>query len=198
MAEPRQPPSRLTTAARGGYERAVVALERLVPVAKAINLGVLTFAVVTAVAALTITGSVLLIDVPGEWWVWVILVLLLGVLLAPGAVLLLFFLMLREALALPAKMRQLPDVAPERAAELGRLVAEARARDRAVSVGSLPRDSWRAGRLLLRVRDDIPWAGVLISLVRVPFLLAVLVAFAVGAMEVLVAPPLLVIALFLA
>jgi hypothetical protein len=181
--------------ARDGYDHAITVLERLVPVARAINHGVLGFAIATGFAALMILASVLAVDVPSEWWTWLLLLVLAGLLLTPAVILTMFFFMLREALALPAKLRQLPDVAPDRASELAQLVSEARARERTVSVGSLPRDSWRAGRLLLKVRDDIPWAGVLISLVRVPFLIAVAAAFLFGLGEIVMAPVVAVVAL---
>lgn len=195
MAEPRF--QRVTSAAREHYDRAITVLERLVPIAQAINRGVLGYAVATAIAAVVLVSSVLIVEVPSSLWTWALLVLATAVLLLPAGVLVVFFFMLREALELPAKLRAIPDVAPARAGELAALVVEARARERTVSVATLPRDSWRAGRLLLRIRDDVPWAGVLISLVRVPFLLAVGAAFVAGLLEIVLAPPTLLAALLL-
>jgi hypothetical protein len=48
--------------------------------------------------------------------------------------------------------------------------------------------SVRLGRLLLRLRDDLPASGALLALVRVPMLVAVAAAFVVGVLQVLLAP----------
>jgi hypothetical protein len=141
---------------------------------------------------------VLWADAPGTGATWLLYVIFVGVLLAPSAVLAVFALTLRETLQLPDKLRQLPDVAPQRAGEVARLVAEARQRERTISLRTLPQDSWRAGRLLVRLRDDIPWAGVLLRLVRIPFLLLVLAALVVGLVEILLAPAFVAYAVLIA
>jgi hypothetical protein len=187
VAEPRFS-QRLSTSARGGYDRAIDLLERLVPLARALWWGVVVFAALAAAAGLAIAGTVLWADAPSTGTTWLLYVLFVVVLLAPSAVLVVFALTLRETLQLPDKLRQLPDVAPQRAGEVARLVAEARQRERTISLRTLPQDSWRAGRLLVRLHDDIPWAGVLLRLVRIPFLLLVLAALVVGLVEILLAP----------
>jgi hypothetical protein len=179
---------RLTGSARDGYERAIDVLERLVPLARAIRGGVLAYAVLVGLAGLVIAGVILWADAPSTAWTWLAFVVLVGFLLAPSAVLVSFALVLGESLKLPDKLRRLPDVAPQRANELAELVAEARLRERTLSLRSLPGDSWRAGRLLISLRDDVPWAGALLHLARIPYLILVAAAFAVGFVQVLLAP----------
>jgi hypothetical protein len=169
-------------------ERAVALLERVVPLARAISAAVLAYTVAVAVAGATIAVVVAWLVAPGGAWTWLALLALVVVLMLPAVILALFYLMLREVLALPDKVRRLPEVAPDRAAELSLLVAEARQREGGIRFRTLPQDGWQAGRLLLKLRDDLPWAGALLSLIRVPFLLAVAVAFVAGLMELVLAP----------
>jgi hypothetical protein len=41
---------------------------------------------------------------------------------------------------------------------------------------------------LISLRDDVPWAGALLHLARIPYLILVAAAFAVGFVQVLLAP----------
>jgi hypothetical protein len=171
-----------------GYGRAVDLLDRLVPVAHRIHRTVRGFAVVVAACAAAIAVTFLVVDAPGTWWTWGIWVALVGVLALPPVVLLLFARMLHEALALPAKLRNLPEVGPAHAAELSRLASEAARREPGTRLRSLPRDAWRAGRLLLRAHDDVPYVGALLAIVRVPFLIAVAAAAVAGSAIIMITP----------
>ncbi len=51
------------------------------------------------------------------------------------------------------------------------------------------RDSWRAGRLLNALRRDVPGVSVLsVDRARCPFMIMVLVALAVGLVELVLVP----------
>ena len=63
-----------------------------------------------------------------------------------------------------------------------------RGRRRREQVGSIPRDTWRAGRLLNALRKEIPGVSVLLSIARIPFMIAVAIAMLVGVFEVMLAP----------
>jgi hypothetical protein len=184
--------ARLTAGAARGYGRAVELLDRLVPLAHRIHRTVLWFAVLVAACAAAVSVTFLVLDVPGTWWTWGLWLVLAVVLALPPTVLFLFARMLREALALPAKLRSLPEVGPAHAAELSRLASEAARREPGTRLRSLPRDGWRAARLLLRAHDDVPYAGALLSIVRVPFLIAVGAAFVAGLAIVLITPMVIV------
>jgi hypothetical protein len=185
-------PSGLTATAARGYGRAVDLLDRLVPLAHRVHRGVFRFAMVVAACAAAIAATFLVLDLPGTGWTWGLWAALVVVLAAAPVVLLLFSRMLGEALALPARLRNLPEVGPAHAAELSRLAAEAARREPGTRLRSLPRDGWRAGRLLLRAHDDVPYVGALLSIVRVPFLIAVGVASVAGLATVAVTPLVLV------
>jgi hypothetical protein len=169
-------------------ERAVVLLERVVPLARAISTAVLSYTVAIAVAGATIAAVVAWLLAPTDLWAWMVLLVVVALLVLPSVTLALFYLTLREVLALPDKVRRLPEVAPDRAAELSLLVAEAREREGGVRFRTLPGDSLQVGRLLLKLRDDLPWAGALLGIMRVPFLMAVVVAFVAGLVELMLAP----------
>ncbi len=178
----------LGSSAARGYGRAVELLDRLVPLAHRIHRTVFVFAVVVGVCSAVIGLTFLVADAPGTWWTWGLWLAVVVFLGAPPVVLAVFARMLREALALPAKLRNLPEIGPAHAAELTRLASEAARRERGTRLRSLPRDGWRAGRLLLRAHDDVPYVGALLSIVRVPFLIAVGLAFAAGLGIVMITP----------
>jgi hypothetical protein len=112
---------------------------------------------------------------------------------APPAVLLLFWLAVREVAELPARLRSLPETSREQAAELGRLAGEARSRP---GVLRFPRLLWRFGFLVGSARETLtPWAPLL-PLLSVPFLLLSAAAAVAAVLEVVVAiVALLVVAL---
>jgi hypothetical protein len=189
--------SRLSHAARsaqGGYDRAIDVLERLVPLARRLERAVRFYGFAVGVAALVIVATVLAVDLPGTVWTWGLAVVLLGVLLVAPVIILLFSSMLREALDLPAQFRALPDVAPARARELANLVRVAHANGSQEKVGSIARDSWRAGRLLNALRREVPGVSVVLSIARIPFIIMVLVAMMAGVFELCLAPFVVVLA----
>lgn len=103
---------------------------------------------------------------------------------APPVVLLLFWLAVREVVALPARLRALPETGREHATELGRIAGHARAGG---SWSRFPRLLWRFGALLASARESMmPWAPLL-PLLSVPFLLLTAAAAAAALVEVLVA-----------
>lgn len=156
----------VTTSARHGYGRAIDLLERLVPLARRLELVVRWFGIAVIVAAVVITVAVVSIDVPGAVWTWGLVAVLLGLLLIAPVIILLFASMLREALELPGQLRVLPDVAPARAKELADLARLARAPRDHERPRSIARDSWRAGRLLNAVRREVPSVSVLLAIAR--------------------------------
>jgi len=154
------------------------------------------FAVVVGVVGLALAVVVLVDDPPGTWYTALGWTAMAALLLASPAVLLLFAAMLGEVLALPGKLRALPDVGPERARQLAGLAREAKGRDQPVRLRTLPRDVWRVGRLALAVRDDIPWFGVVTAVFRVPMLILVTVAIVAGLFQVFVLPWAVLLALW--
>jgi nucleotide-binding universal stress UspA family protein len=174
--------------ARVGYDRAIDLLERLVPLARRLERALRVYGVVVAAAALVIVGALLAVDLPGTVWTWGLVIALLAILLVAPAIILLFSSMLHAALELPGQFRSLPDIAPARARELASLAREAGARPQHERVGSIPRDSWRAGRLLNALRKEVPGVSVLLSMARVPFMVLVAAAILVGGLEILMAP----------
>lgn len=190
--------SRLSQAARsaqGGYDRGIDVLERLVPIARRLERAVRFFGVAVAAAALVIVATVLAVDLPGTVWTWGLVTVLLGVLLVAPVIILIFASMLRAALDLPAQFRALPDVAPARARELANLVRVAHADGPDEKVGSIARDSWRAGRLLNALRREVPGVSIVLSIARIPFIIMVLVAMMAGVFELFLAPFVVVLAL---
>jgi hypothetical protein len=113
--------------------------------------------------------------------------LLLLALALPPAVLLAFYLTLREVLELPGRLRRLPDLSREHAAELGELAREAGGGDRP-AWRRLPGSTWRLARLVHSGRDLLAPHAPLVALLSPPFLVASLIA-------ALVTPVLLVVAL---
>jgi hypothetical protein len=182
-------------AARSGYDRAIDLLERLVPIASRLERVMRVFGYLVVVSALVIVATLLAVDMPGTVWTWGLLVVVLLVLLVAPAIILLFASMLREALRLPGQFRALPDVAPARARELTSLAREARDWRRREQVGSVPRDTWRAGRLLNALRKELPGVSVLLSIARVPFMILVAIAMLVGLTELFLAPMVVAVAL---
>ena len=134
-----------------------------------------SLAIVSAVCALAI-GLALSDE---GWWALVAV----AVAAAPAVVLFLFSVALREVAEVPARIRNLPGTAAERAAEARRLANELD-RSRASRV---PARAWRLFRLVRDSRELLtPWAPVL-ALASVPFLLATAMSAVAVPIEVLVA-----------
>jgi hypothetical protein len=178
----------LTSTARGGYDRAIDLLEALVPVARRLERAVRVYAFAVGIAAVVIVAALVAVDVPGTVWTWSLVLVLLGVLLVAPVIIFIFASMLREALQLPAQLRALPDAAPARARELAGLVRITASRSQREHAGSIARDTWRAGRLLNALRRELPGVSVLLSIARLPFIVMVLVALAVGLVELALVP----------
>jgi len=119
------------------------------------------------------------------------LLIIVGLVLAPVAVLWLFHSALAEVVRIPDRLVAVPDVAREHGTELARLVRQSHVGRGRLNLWSLPADLWRAGRLLLAAHDDLPGYGAALTLVSVPFLLAALAAAALGLLEIALAPALL-------
>lgn len=165
-------------------DRAAGVLDRVVPVAAALAKIARTFALLAAGAALVVAAYVLRDGAPagGEETVEVAIALVAAAF--PPVVLTLFWLVLREVVQLPQRLRSLPETGRAQAAELGRIAGDARAR---ASWLRFPRLLWRFGFLAGAARETLtPWAPLL-PLVSVPFLLATAAAFAGAVLEVAVA-----------
>jgi hypothetical protein len=174
--------------ARRQVDRGVEVLRSLVPLALKISRAVGAFVVVVGLAATTIVVTLLWRFWPGSWGDVLAHLVVAALLFAPVAALWLFHSALREAVQIPARLAAMPDVAREHGGELASLVRAAQARRGGLRLAALPRDLWRAGRLLLAAHDDLPGYGAVLTLVSVPFLLVSLAAACVGVVEILLAP----------
>ncbi len=174
---------------RRSYDRAVDVLERLVPVARVLRGALFGYSLVVAGSVLAISIILIRRDVPGVWFTWLAFFVLVAVLALAPALLFVFVWMMAEVLELPGKLRALPDVGPARAVELAGLVREAR---RPVAPGaerprSVPGDIWRAGRLMMDLRQALPLPGPVMAIARWPLLIAVGVAMVAGFFEIVLA-----------
>lgn len=134
-------------------------IQRLVTVARAI--GPLVAAVSAALRPLALGGAGaavvlgLLIAEPvgsGDGGRWLVAAVVTVILLLPVGVLLVFDRALRDLRELPARLRELPDLAIAQRDELARLVGEARG-DASRRPGAAIRALWSLGRALIPVRD---------------------------------------------
>lgn len=134
------------------------------------------YTVVTAVAVGIIVGS-------AAWMVWPETLLELGALLgfagllcAPIVILWLFGSALREVVELPTRLGSVPELARVHGPELLALASNGGGRGDA----SRPRfrfgDLWRAGRLMLGARRNLPGYGAVLTLVSPTFLIVSLAA----------------------
>jgi hypothetical protein len=160
----------------------VAVLERVLPLAGRVVGGLRTAAVVTGLAALVLWVRMLTEADPGGPSV-AVAVLVLLLLLAPAAVLVLVWLSLREVLALPQRLRTLPQVGREHAAELADLAAGARDGRRRGVLGALG-GLWRLSRLLVSGRDALLVHAPLVALARPALLLVLPAALVFAAVEV--------------
>ena len=179
--------------ARRRLEQGLKVLDRLVPIARRVSRTVGWYTAFVAIAAVMIVGVLAVWFWPSSFLDAVALLLLAALVLAPAVVLWLFHQALAEVVEIPGRMTAMPDVAREHGTELARLVRESRlGKGTRGSLTSLPRDLWRAGRLLLAAHDDLPGYGSALTLVSIPFLLATLVAASIGVMQIALAPFLVV------
>jgi hypothetical protein len=170
------------------YDRAIDLLARLVPLARRLERAVRYYGLAVGGAAVVMVATIVAVDTPSVVWTWTAVIVLLAILWIAPAIILVFASMLREALRLPSELRSLPDVAPARAREIAQLVQASRDRPGTEAPRSFTRDTWRAGRLLNALRREVPGVSVLLSLARIPFMVAVLGAIVVGAAEILMVP----------
>ena len=160
--------------------------------------GVVVLAAATVVAALVIVAFVLRDGIPDSTaarlgWAAVAIAAVV-----PAVVLTLFALLLRELIALPARLRAMPQALGGRAEEIGRLVGEIGGNEGngARPRRPLPLNLWRLGTRIYSSRELLtPWAPLL-PLASPPFLAAVVVSALVAPFEILVAAVLLVAAFF--
>lgn len=158
-------------------QRLVAAARRIVPLAATASTALRRLAITGAVAAIVI--SVLLVDPIGSGaWRWAVACVFGALLLVPAAVLFVFDQALRDLRELPAKLRDLPQLATAQRDELTRLAQQIRS-DGAPGRGTAVRSLWSLARTLLPVWDlltgVVPSARILLP----PFgLLAILSAVA--------------------
>ncbi len=185
-------PGALSGAARRRLDRGLDVLGRLVPLACRLSRLVGSYVAVVAAAVATIVTTL-------AWRFWpesldqVLVHGVLACLLAvPVVVLWLFHRALAEVVQIPSRLAAAPSVARDRAGELAVLVREAQLRRGGLRLSALPRDLWRAGRLLLAAHDELPGYGAVLTIVSVPFLLAALAAAVAGLVEIVLAPAVVV------
>jgi hypothetical protein len=168
--------------ASAALDRVVGVLERIVPVAAAIRRGTLRLAAAAAAAGALIVYAVLHDGTQGIVAEVVVAVLAA----APPVVLGAFWLLLRELVELPDRIRRLPGEGREHVEELGRLAREARgARQRGFA--RVPGTIWRLTRLTGSSRELLTPYAPLLPLFSVPFLTAVAFAAAGVFVEVAIA-----------
>jgi hypothetical protein len=171
--------------ARQGGQALIGVLQRLVPLARRLVVGVRMLAIAAAASIVVVAGVVLAHGRPGAVD-GTALVLLVALMVPAPVVLWIFHGALREVLALPEWLQRSPDLARGHASELAGLVAESRRRD-GRRRGGFVGDSVRAGRLLLQAHDDLPGYGAALKLVSPVFLIAVAIATIAAAAQILFA-----------
>jgi hypothetical protein len=173
-------------------------LRRLVPVAARMVTVVRVYTAVTAGAVVVVAGVLAWRFWPSSVVEGAALFVLVALLAAPVLCLWLFGTALAEVVELPDKVGSVPSAARGHGAELAELVAESRKRDDHERLRSIPGDAWRAGRLLLAVRSDIPGYGAVLTLVSPPFLVASAASAAIAAWIIVLALPIVAVAVLTA
>ena len=153
-------------------DRTVDVLNRIVPVAAAIRRGTLRFALAGAVAGAVIVFAALRDGAPEATRGWLATVVVVALAAAPPLVLGSFWLLLREVVELPERIRRMPGEGRAHAEELGRLSREAR-HPRQRGVRRLPILIWRTLRLSSSSRELLTPYAPLLPLLSLPFLAAV-------------------------
>gem|GEM_PF-1660754 len=184
------------TKARARADQAFVVLSKLVPLAVRVVRLVRAYTVAVAVAAGVILLSAIWIVWPSSLADVAGLGVLVALLCVPIVVLWLFGSALREVVELPSHLGSVPDLAKAHGTELAGLVRTAQARENRTRVR--PGDAWRAGRLLLVARRDLPGYGAVLTLVSPAFLLVSLAAALAGVWFIVMAVPTLATALAVA
>ena len=165
-------------------------VRRLLALAAALQRGTLKLALAGAAAAAALAYALLRDGFPDSAGRAVLTVLALAVVVAPPLVLGAFWVVLRELLGLPDRLRRTPLEARQHGEELRRIVDEARARR---GRSTVPLQIWRLARLTAASRELLtPYAPVL-PLLSPGFLAAVVVAASATVAEVIVAVVVLVV-----
>ena len=190
--------ARVSGLARDGVDKVLPVLRKVVPIAKRLGTVVRVYAAMAAAATVVIVLAMVLSG-PVGWAQWLAVLVLAGLLALPSVVLWTFARALDEVVALPARIRENPEVMMGHAAEVSDLVREshARTRHRRWLIG-LPSDLWKGGKLLLQAHHDLPEYGHAIRLISVPYLIATGLAALGALMEMFMAPVIVVLALLLA
>ncbi|HET9722521.1 MAG TPA: hypothetical protein VFR44_01620 [Actinomycetota bacterium] len=169
-------------------ERAVAVLRRALTLASAVVDGLRWLAIAAVVAVAAAWLAAVAAAPPSDATDWVARVLVLGLLLVPSGVLLLFLLGIRALSEIPARYRELPADVRRQAAELGDLRTPARPRRGLIgSVVGL-------ARLVLGSRDLLTPYAVIAAALRPAMLVAAVLAAIVAALEIPVAALVLVVA----
>ncbi|MDQ5819945.1 MAG: hypothetical protein M3540_00695 [Actinomycetota bacterium] len=156
-------------------DRIVDVLSRIVPVAAAIRRATARLTLAGAAAGAVIVYAAVREGAPEATQGWVAAAVVVALAAAPPLVLGAFWLLLREVVELPERIRRLPGESRAHAEELGRLAREARDPSRS-GVRRLPGLIWRTLRLTGSSRELLTPYAPLLPLLSVPFL--GLVAFA--------------------
>jgi hypothetical protein len=171
---------------------AVSVLGRILPLAASVGRGMRTLALLGLGAMAVIALIILVRWTPGDGEDWAGFGVLCVLLTVPTAVLLAFWLVLREVLELPEKLRSYPGTTREHVSELSAIAQDAQRRERP-AWRRLPGSTWRLATLVRSARDLFAPHAPLLPLFSVPFLLATLVSafvvpvVAVAALVVLLA-----------
>lgn len=173
----------------GGEDRRSLTrvLQRAIPLARRLA-GVVRFLALAALVAGAVLWVTLLAPSVGEidTGVVVVAVLLLALLLGPGLVLLVFQALLHEVIALPERLRQLPQTGRQQAAEFGEISGQLRGRRHMGLIGLLG-GLWRLSRLLLAGRETLMVHAPLMALARRSMLILVPGAALLAILEIVLA-----------
>ncbi len=150
-------------------ERALSALERVLPVAAAVQRGV-RFAALVALGAAAVIALALLSDWPDEAAQVVARVLVAAAVFVPGLILLAFSWALGQLVELPQRLRALPGEGRAHADELARILRERTGRRR------LPLRAWRLLALGRSSRELLTPYAPLAPLFNPTFLFATLLS----------------------
>ena len=112
-----------------------------------------------------------------------------GLLCAPILMLWLFSSALREVVELPDRLGSVPDLARTHGAELLALASRTGSAGDGSRRGSVLGDTWRAGRLMLGARRNLPGYGAVLTMVSPTFLIASLTAALAAIWLILLAFP---------
>lgn len=185
---------------RGGIDAALRALANLLPIARRVEVVARALAIVSAGSVAFIGLALLVRGFPANWLLWFATAMVVILLATPPFILWLFASALREALLLPERLREDPDLVKAHASEISELVRQSAGRGRHQRgrwVRGLPRDLWQAGKLLLAAHRDLPDYGAAMRLISPPFLVAVALSVPGALVEVALVVPVWILRLVL-